>query len=194
MPKKQNKKEINFDEIDFEKMKNSDEMKKETESPETNKEELKKYQEEITALKDKCLRSYAETENIRRRSDKELQDARKFSITGVVKDLVNVIESLYRSTEHITEEDKEDEKVKKVVEGIELTRKELMSVLSKNNVKRVVPKVGDVFDHTVHQAISQIADNDHPKNSIIKIIQAGYLIEDRLIKPALVLVSAGKEK
>ena len=69
-----------------------------------------------------------------------------------------------------------------------------MGVLSKHNVKRVEPKAGDIFDHNLHQALSQTPDDKYPKNSIIKIIRAGYLIEDRLIKPALVMVSAGPTK
>jgi len=176
---------------------NEEELKKyqvEAANLKTNEAEIKEYQDEITNLKDQCLRAHAETENVRRRGEKETQEARKFGITGVVKDLVNVIESLYRATEHINEEDKKNDKVNKIVEGIELTRKELMSVLSKNNVKRVEPKPGDVFDHNFHQALSQVPNNNYPKNAIIKIIQAGYLIEDRLIKPALVIVSAGEAK
>ena len=156
-----------------------------------HEEELKRLQKEVANLKDQCLRAYAETENLRKRSERELHEARKFSISGVIKDLVNVIESLYRSTEHINDEDQKNEKIKKIVQGIELTRKELMSVLSKNNVKRIEPKPGDVFDHNFHQALSHSPDNKYPKNTIVKVIQAGYLIEDRLIKPALVLVSAG---
>ena len=158
---------------------------------EVNEKELKRLQEEVANLKDQYLRAYAETENLRKRSDRELHEVRKFSISGVVKDLVNVIESLYRSTEHINEEDQKNEKIKKIVEGIELIRKELMSVLSKNNVKRIEPKPGDIFDHNFHQALSHSPDNNYPKNAIVKVIQAGYLIENRLITPALVLVSAG---
>jgi molecular chaperone GrpE len=155
------------------------------------REDLKKSEGQIEELKEQALRAYAEGENIRRRADKELIESRKFAVTSVVKDLTNVIESLYRSTEHVTEEDKKNDKLDKIVQGIELTRNELMTILSKNNVKRVEPKVGDVFDHNLHQALSQVQDNDHPKNAVLKVIQAGYLIEDRLIKPALVIVSAG---
>jgi molecular chaperone GrpE len=155
------------------------------------REDLKKSEGQIEELKEQALRAYAESENIRRRADKELVEARKFAVTSVVKDLTNVIESLYRSTEHVNEEDRKNDKLNKMIEGVELTRNELMAILAKNNVKRVEPKVGDAFDHNVHQALSQVQDNDHPKNAILKVIQAGYLIEDRLIKPALVIVSAG---
>ena len=155
-------------------------------------DDLRKSQDEAENLKDQCLRAYAETENIRRRSEKEIQETRRFAVSGIIEDLINVIESLYRSTEHINEEDKQQEQVRKIVEGIELTRKELLAVLSKNNVQRIEPKPGNAFDHNLHQALSQTPDNNHPKNTIIKVIQAGYLIEDRLIKPALVIVSSGE--
>jgi len=157
-----------------------------------HEQELEGLKKEIQDLKDQCLRAYAETENIRKRSDREIQEARKYSISGVVEDLVNVVESLYRSTEHIDAEDKKNEKIKKIAEGIELTRKELMGVLIKHHVKRIEPKLGDVFDHNFHEALSQAPDAKHPKNAIINVIQAGYMIEDRLIKPALVIISSGK--
>jgi molecular chaperone GrpE len=155
------------------------------------KGEVKKSQDEAKDLKDQCLRLLAENENIRRRSEREVSESRKFAVTSIVKDLVNVAESLYRSTEHISQEDKKNDKVNKIVEGIELTRNELVAILTRNNVKRVEPQIGDVFDHNLHQALSQVQDKNHPKNSIIQVIQAGYLIEGRLIKPALVVVSAG---
>lgn len=167
---------------------------KNTKESKANNEELRELQQQVKELKDQCLRAYAETENLRKRSDRELVEARKFSISSVVQDLVNVIESLYQSTDHISEEDKKNEKVKKIVEGIELTRKELMTVLSKYKVKRIQPELGDVFDHNFHQALSQSPDDNYPKNTVIKVIRAGYLIEDRLVKPALVMVSAGVQK
>ena len=154
-------------------------------------QEVVELKKQVAEFKDQCLRAYAETENLRKRSEKEVSEARKFSISKVVEDLINVIESLYQSTEHISEEDKKNENVKKIVEGIELTRKELMTVLSKYQVKRLEPKLGDMFDHNFHQALSQAPDNKYPKNAITKVIRAGYLIEERLIKPALVMVSAG---
>ena len=154
--------------------------------------ELKAAKEEVATVKDQYVRAYAEIENVKRRSYKDIAESRKFAVTAIVKDLVDVIESLYRSTEHVSEEDKKNDTIAKIVEGIELTRNELMTVLSKNNVKRVDPKVGDLFDHNFHQALSYVNDTNYPKNAIVKVIQAGYLIEDRLIKPALVLVSAGQ--
>lgn len=157
-------------------------------------EQLQKAQEEIAKLHDQFLRAHAEIENTKRRSDREIAETRKYAVSTLVKDLINVAESLHHATDHITEEHKKLEPVVKIIEGIELTKKELMSVLAKNLVRRIMPVPGEPFDHNYHEAISQIADDALPKNSIVKVIQAGYIIDDRLIKPALVLVSSGAQK
>ena len=154
-------------------------------------EQLKKAQEEAAAFKDQFLRAHAETENTKRRLEREIAETRKYAVSGLVKDLINVVEALHHATDHITEEHKKLEPVQKIIEGLELTKKELMSVLSKNWVKRIAPIPGEPFDHNYHQAISQVADDSLPKNSIVKVIQAGYAIDDRLIKPAMVMVSSG---
>jgi molecular chaperone GrpE len=155
------------------------------------KAQLQKAQDEVVKTQDQTLRALAEAENLKRRYEKELQDTRKYAVSSLVKELINVAEVLYQSTEQITDEQKQAPAVLKIIEGIELTRKELMNVLLKHGVRRIAPACGDTFDHNYHQAISQIPDASYPKNTIIKVIQAGYALEDRLIKPALVIVSSG---
>lgn len=153
--------------------------------------EIQTLQEEIAKLKDQALRAYAEAENAKKRSEKEISDTKKYAVSSMVKDLINVAEALHHATDQINAEQRQLEAVEKIVQGIELTKKELMGVLNKNLVRRIMPALGEPFDHNYHQAISQIADDSLSKNAIVKVIQAGYAIDDRLIKPALVLVSSG---
>lgn len=154
-------------------------------------EQLIKAQEEIAKLKDQTLRAYADAENAKKQYEKEISNTKKYAISSIVKDLISVSEALYHATDHVSEEHKTIETVDGILQGIELTKKELMTVLSKHLVKRIMPSCGEAFNHNYHQALSQIADDKLPKNSIIKVIQAGYAIDDRLLKPALVVVSAG---
>jgi molecular chaperone GrpE len=153
-------------------------------------DEINKLKKQITELNDKSLRSMAETENIRKRSEKEIEDARKFALSDFIKDLINVVENLYRSTDHVTEEQKKNEEINKIFEGVQMTQSELIKVMEKYGVERIAPKIGDEFDHNFHQAISTLKDNKHPANTIINIIQAGYILKGRLIRPALVVVSS----
>jgi molecular chaperone GrpE len=156
------------------------------------KDQLQKAQDEVAKTRDQTLRALAEMENLKRRYEKELQDARKYAVSSLVKELINVAEVLHHSTDQITDEQKQSPTVLKIIEGIELTRKELMTILLKHGVRRIAPACGDTFDHNYHQAISQAPDANYPKNTILKVIQAGYAIEDRLLKPALVIVSSGE--
>lgn len=168
-----------------------EEQKPQRSEESTLQEQLIKAQEEIAKLKDQALRAYADAENAKKQSEKEISNTKKYAVSSIVKDLINVSEALYHATDHVSEEHKKIEAVDGILQGIELTKKELMAVLSKYLVKRIMPSIGEPFDHNYHQALSQIADDKLPKNSIIKVIQAGYAIDDRLLKPALVVVSAG---
>lgn len=149
-------------------------------------EELEKENKE---LKDASLRAMAEADNIKKRKEKEVQEIRKYALSGFVENLIPIIENLYRSTEHVTDENKKNEIITKITEGIEMTQDEFLKLLEKQGVKRVMPSSGDNFDHNFHQAISTINNGGKP-NSIDKVIQAGYLINDRLIRPALVVVNS----
>lgn len=160
-------------------------------------EEIVEYLNKMTELeaavvqaKEQSLRYMAEADNTRKRAEKEVEEARKFALSSFIKELIDVVENLYRSTEHITEEQKQNEAINKVFTGIVMTQDEFMKVLGKYGVVRILPSVGDKFDYNFHQTISQLKDDNYPPNTIINIIQAGYTLHGRLIRPAMVVVSS----
>jgi molecular chaperone GrpE len=154
-----------------------------------SQETILALEEQVKELKNQVLRGLAETENVRKRAAKEMAEYQKYSISKLTESLINVLENLYRSTEHLSEESLQNEVIKKISEGIEITRKEFLNILEKNGVKRILPKIGDKFDHNFHQALSQQASLDYPSDTIIHVVQAGYVLNERLLKPAMVIVS-----
>jgi molecular chaperone GrpE len=149
---------------------------------EQSKAEAKKFE-------DSFFRAVAEGENIKKRSEKDLEAAHKYAVSGFAKDLLDVLENLYRSTEHITEEQKSEPVVSQILEGVELTRNEFVRVFKKYGIERISPEVGEKFDHNYHQAISQQKDGNHDSNTILQVTQSGYMLQGRLIRPALVIVN-----
>jgi molecular chaperone GrpE len=139
-------------------------------------------------LKDQLLRAAADVQNIRRRADEDVKKARNFSIESFAKDLLSVMDSLSRAVESVTEEDlEENSKTKAIMEGVKITRKELNNVFDRNGVKCVNP-VGEKFNHELHQAISQVEKPETESGLIVEVLQVGYTIKERLIRPALVIV------
>ena len=161
---------------------------------EDNQKRIAILEEQAQDLKDQMLRALAEGDNIRKRAIKEVADAQKYAVSGFANDLTNVLENLYLSTEHLNEESLQNEEIKKISEGIDITRKEFITVLEKNGVKRIAPKSGDKFDHNFHQALSQQCHEDYPNETILHVVQAGYVLSDRLLRPAMVVVSTKTEK
>lgn len=143
--------------------------------------------EQIKVLQDKLLRQLAESENIRSRSTKLVDEARDYAVFGFSKDLVPVMDNLSRALEHLPENLNED--VKNVVEGIKMTKKEFESVFEKHSLVSIVPQPGDKFDYHSHHAISQVMTDEYKEGTIVDTMQAGYRIKDRLIRPAAVIVA-----
>lgn len=144
---------------------------------------------EIESLKDQSLRALAEVENIRRRAEREKADAAKFGVSKLVGDLVSVTENLYRAVDSISEEQKESSPVfKNLAMGVEMTLKELLGTLEKNGVKRIDP-LGQPFNHEQHQALSQIEHPDAEEGTVLQVMQACYMLNDRLLSPAMVGVA-----
>lgn len=189
----QEEQKINNEEIDptIEINKEENEEIKELEQVEHPDEELIN---KITQLEDQLLRSRAEIENIRKRNEIQVKEARDYAITNFTRDLISVIENLHRATDNITNEQLEEIPLLKTIsEGIEMTKRELLSVFEKNGIKRIQPIVGDEFDHNVHQAVAQIPTNEYEPNKITYILQAGYLLNNRLLTPAMVGVSTAEK-
>jgi molecular chaperone GrpE len=143
----------------------------------------------IADLNDKLLRMAAEMQNTQRRNAIDMQKAKYFSIESFARDLLGVMDNLCRASDSISEEDaKKDEKLKSVREGIEITKKELANVFERHHVKRI-GEVGEKFDHNLHQAMMQVEDKDKPAGTIIEVMLPGYIVKDRLLRPAMVAVS-----
>lgn len=150
---------------------------------------------EAAEFKDKLLRTLAEMENLRKRTEREVFDARLYGIAGFARDVLAVADNMHRALGAIGPELREagDAKVKALIEGVELTERELLKTLEKNGVKKFSPQ-GEKFDPNVHQAMYEVPTADQPPGQVAQVIQAGYMIGDRVLRPALVAVSKADQK
>lgn len=142
---------------------------------------------EAAEYKDKVLRTLAEMENLRRRTEREVADARTYGVAGFARDVLQVADNMHRALEAIGPELREqaDAKVKALIEGVELTERELLKMLERNGVRKFSPQ-GEKFDPNVHQAMYEVPQSDLPPGHVAQVIQAGYMLGDRVLRPALV--------
>ena len=156
----------------------------------TELQELKKLHEETVKenaeAEEKSLRLHAEFENFRRRSLKEKQESFKFGHQNLVKDLLSAVDNLERALEHGAQNAEGD--AKGILDGIELVHREILGAFAKNGVREIEAK-GQLFDPAVHEAMGQIPSADVPSNSVLEVLQKGYEIHDRMLRPARVIVS-----
>ena len=158
---------------------------------ENSVEKIAELEKIISETNDKLLRTLAEIDNVRRRSREEIEKSTKFAISGFVSDLVVVAENFFLVSENAPKDDIEKvPAIKNYADAIAMTQKELLKVLEKNQVKRIYP-LNQKFDHNLHEAIAQIETNVE-EGTVVQVIQAGYLIAERLIRPALVGVAKPK--
>ena len=150
---------------------------------------------ENTALKDKALRTLAEMENLRRRTEKEVTDGRAYAVTKFAGDMLNVADNLSRALASIPAEARAgaDGAFKALIEGIELTERDLASILQRHGVRKLEPE-GAKFDPNFHQAVFEIPDESVPAGTVRQVMQTGYSIGDRVLRPAMVGVSKGGPK
>ncbi|WP_240007083.1 nucleotide exchange factor GrpE [Pseudaquidulcibacter saccharophilus] len=153
-------------------------------------EELEAARAEIAGLKDAALRALAESENVRRRAEKEKSDARAYGIEKFARDLLPIADTLGRALGAITDDQRADGSFTSFVEGIELTEKELFAVLERNNVQKVGIQ-GEKFDPNLHQAVAQIPSAIQ-KDHIAEVFQPGFTLNGRVLRAAMVAVSAGE--
>jgi molecular chaperone GrpE len=146
-------------------------------------------------FKDKMLRALAEMENLRRRTAREIADARQYSITGFARDVLQVADNMHRALGVADTELREidDANVKALVEGVDLTERELHKVLEKHGVKKFSP-LGEKFDPNFHQAMYEVPDGTAAPGTVAQVIQAGYLIGERVLRPAMVAVAKAAPK
>jgi len=150
---------------------------------------------ELAETKDRLLRTLADMDNMRKRTEREVADARVYGISNFARDILGVADNMHRAMAALDDElrAKADEPAKVLLEGVELTERELMNVLEKHGVKRIEP-LGQKFDPNRHQAMYEIEDASVPAGTVIQVMQAGYLIGDRMLRPALVAVAKGGGK
>lgn len=150
--------------------------------------ELEAAQQEIAKLKDAFLRAKAEEDNVRRRTEKEVANSRKFAVEGFAKEMLNVYDSLKLAVAVEVAEDA-DEAVKSIHEGVDITLKQLQSVFSKFSLTEISPEVGEKLDPNLHQAMSVISADDVASGCVVNVIQVGFQLHDRLLRPAMVIVA-----
>lgn len=154
-------------------------------------DELAAAQVEIAALKDQLLRSLAEAENLRRRAQREKEDATKFGITGFARDLLPVADNLRRALEAVAPEAlANDEALRNLVTGVELTERQLLAGFEKHGLQRVDP-MGQKFDSNLHQAMFEVPGTDQPAGTVVQVLQPGYVLNERLVRAAMVGVAKG---
>ena len=144
---------------------------------------------EIAQLKDQMLRVAAESENARRRAEREANDARAFAIQKFAKDLLGVADNLARAMQHAPR-DAEDPMVKNLAIGLEMTERELLAAFDRNGLKRVDPAPGSRFDPHQHQAVMEQHSSEVAAGGVVQALQAGYDLFGRIVRPAMVIVAA----
>jgi molecular chaperone GrpE len=153
--------------------------------------------QERDQLKDQLLRALAETENMRRRTERETQSARKYGHTSFARDLVGAIDNLARAIEAAGASGSEavaaDEATQSLIKGIELSWTEILSVIEKHGITQINP-VGEKFDYNQHQAMFELPTDEHEPGMVVEVVQHGYMLHDRLLRPAMVGVSKAADK
>jgi len=151
--------------------------------------------EAASDFKDKMLRALAEMENLRKRTEREVTDARQYAITSFAREVLQVADNMHRALDTIGDElrNSGDAKVKALVEGVDLTERELQKVLEKHGVKMFSP-LGEKFDPNFHQAMYEIPDSSAAPGTVAQVIQAGYLIGERVLRPAMVAIAKAAPK
>jgi molecular chaperone GrpE len=158
------------------------------------KEIVATLQAEVAELKDKWLRAHAEVENIRKRAEREREEAAKYSITRLARDIVAVGDNFQRAIDAVPAGAAEkDPALKSFLDGVTMTERELLNALDRHGIKRVQP-LNEQFNPHLHQAVAQVPRTDVPSGTIVEVYQAGYMIEERVLRPALVGVAQGGPK
>ena len=152
-------------------------------------------QKEVAEARDRMLRTLAEMENLRKRTTKEVADARLYGITGFARDVLDIADNLQRALDAVPPEARAaaDPGLTALIEGVELTERSLLNALEKHGVKKLDPQ-GQKFDPNFHQAMYEVPDASVPSGTVVQIMQAGYTIGDRVLRPALVGVAKGGAK
>jgi molecular chaperone GrpE len=164
-------------------------------APETVEDPNLALAREAAEFRDRWMRALAEMENLRRRTEREVADARTYGVAGFARDMVNVADNMRRALDAVPPELREagEAGISALIEGVELTDRELAKALEKHGVRRLDPK-GQKFDPHFHQAMFEIPDASVPAGTVVQVMQDGYVIGERMLRPALVGVAKGGPK
>jgi molecular chaperone GrpE len=146
-------------------------------------------------LRDRFLRLAADMDNLRRRTDREIKDAKSYAVTGFARDMLSVSDNLRRAIESLPEEARSgaDAAVTALIEGVEMTERGMLSTLERHGIRKIEP-VGQKFDPNFHQAMFEVPNPDVANNTVVQVVQAGYAIGERVLRPAMVGVAKGGPK
>lgn len=161
--------------------------------PETADDRLAAVEAELAETRDRMLRALAETENVRRRLQRERDDARKYAAGDFAKDLLSPVDNLRRALDAMPEAETTDPRARSLRDGVAATERELLAAFERHGLKRIDPK-GEPFDHNFHQAIFEAERPDVPAGTIVEVLQPGYVLNERLLRPAMVGVAKGGAK
>ena len=155
-------------------------------------------EEQISSLKDQLMRQAAETENLRKRTEREREETARYAVTKIARDMLEISDNLERALEacnasYNANEDSLTEAGKTLLEGVTLTHKTLLSTFERHHVQKVDPK-GEKFDHNKHQAMFEVETDEHEPGMVLDVMQPGYVLHDRLLRPAMVGVSKKKSE
>ena len=154
----------------------------------------KQLEAKVEDLKDQLMRTLADSENLRKRTLKEIDNAKKYSHISFVRDLVSLFDNLQRALDSVPDDkSKLSEPVKNLILGLEIVDKEVINTFEKHNLKQIEP-LGEKFDYNFHQAMFEVPTNDEEPGTVVEVSQKGYLLYDRLVRPAMVGISKRNEE
>ena len=146
-------------------------------------------QKQVTDLKDQLMRSLADGENLRKRTLKEVEHAKKYSHITFVRDLVSSVDNFQRALESVPDDNSQlSEPIKNLIIGLDIVEKEIITTFEKHNLKQIHP-LGEKFDYNFHQAMFEVPTNETEPGIVVEVSQKGYLLHDRLVRPAMVGIS-----
>lgn len=160
--------------------------------PETEIDPMVQLQSELEQSREQTLRLAAELENLRKRSERDVTDARRYAVSRFAEDVLGVADNLARALANVTDEVRQQasERMLQLVEGVDMTQKSLQTALGRHGIKQITDR-GEKFDHNIHQAVAQIPSTEFGKGMVCEVIQPGYVIGDRTLRAAMVAVSTG---
>jgi len=145
---------------------------------------------ELADTRDHLLRALADTENVRRRYQRARDDAQKYAISEFARDLLSAVDNLRRALDSMPEAEVADPRARSLLDGVAATERELLAAFERHGLKRIDPK-GEKFDHNFHQAVFEAENSGCPAGTVVEVLQPGYVLHDRLLRPAMVGVAKG---